>query len=85
MAYYNFARTHLSLNKDAPMPRAVQLGAFKRTQFSADYIITMFGFDFRQGQPVRGGAGVFWGVNFASAFLRHGSLRLARQSGQFSN
>jgi Integrase core domain len=24
MAHYNFARTHLSLNKDAPMPRAVQ-------------------------------------------------------------
>jgi hypothetical protein len=24
MAYYNFARTHLSLNKDAPMPRAIQ-------------------------------------------------------------
>jgi transposase InsO family protein len=24
MAYYNSARTHLSLNKDAPVPRAVQ-------------------------------------------------------------
>ena len=24
MAYYNGARTHLSLNKDAPLPRAVQ-------------------------------------------------------------
>jgi hypothetical protein len=24
MAYYNGARTHLSLNKDAPVPRAVQ-------------------------------------------------------------
>src|SRR5438876_1050364 len=24
MAYYNFARTHLSLNKDAPAPRALQ-------------------------------------------------------------
>jgi hypothetical protein len=24
MAYYNSARTHLSLNKDAPLPRAVQ-------------------------------------------------------------
>ena len=24
MAYFNFARTHLSLNKDAPMPRAIQ-------------------------------------------------------------
>ena len=25
MAYYNRARTHLSLNKDAPVPRAVQV------------------------------------------------------------
>src|SRR5450631_2010368 len=25
-------------------------GAFSRHRFSADYIITMFGFDFRQGQ-----------------------------------
>ena len=24
LAYYNGARTHLSLNKDAPVPRAVQ-------------------------------------------------------------
>jgi Integrase core domain len=24
LAYYNFTRTHLSLNKDAPMPRAIQ-------------------------------------------------------------
>jgi transposase InsO family protein len=24
IAYYNSARTHLSLNKDAPLPRAVQ-------------------------------------------------------------
>ena len=27
-------------------------GAFFRLQFSADYTITMFGFDFRQGQVV---------------------------------
>jgi hypothetical protein len=27
-------------------------GAFSRHQFSADYIITMFGFDFRQGQAL---------------------------------
>jgi hypothetical protein len=26
-------------------------GAFSRHQFSVDYTITMFGFDFRQGQP----------------------------------
>jgi hypothetical protein len=25
MQYYNGARTHLSLNKDAPVPRAVQV------------------------------------------------------------
>jgi transposase InsO family protein len=24
MEYYNFARTHLSLDKDAPVPRAIQ-------------------------------------------------------------
>jgi hypothetical protein len=42
----------IGLNKDAPVPRAVQaIGAFFRLQFSADYTITMFGFDFRQGQP----------------------------------
>ena len=28
-------------------------GAFSRHQFSADYTITMFGFDFRQGQAAR--------------------------------
>ena len=27
-----------------------QLGAFARHQFSADYTISMLGFDFRQGQ-----------------------------------
>ena len=47
MAYYNFARTHLSLNKDAPMPRVRPLGAFMRIQFSAGYTITMFGFNIR--------------------------------------
>ena len=46
LAYYNGARTHLSLNKDAPVP----LGAFTRAQFSADYTISMFGFNLRQGQ-----------------------------------
>jgi hypothetical protein len=28
-------------------------GAFFRLQFSADYTITMFGFDFRQGQVLQ--------------------------------
>jgi hypothetical protein len=49
--YCNNARTHLSLNKDAPVPRLFrQQGAFFQHQFSADYTISMFGFDFRQGQ-----------------------------------
>jgi hypothetical protein len=50
MRYYSDARTPLSLNKDAPVPRAVQaVGTFCGRQFSADYTITMLGFDFRQG------------------------------------
>jgi hypothetical protein len=48
MHYYNGTRTHLFLNKDAPVPRAVQVA--RRHQFSADYTISMFGFNFRQGQ-----------------------------------
>jgi hypothetical protein len=40
--------TSLSLNKDAPVPRAVQAVAhILRRQFSADYTTTMFEFDFR--------------------------------------
>ena len=51
--YYNGARTHLSPNKDAPIPRAVQAaGRILPRQFSADYTITMVGFDFRQGQHI---------------------------------
>jgi transposase InsO family protein len=54
MAYYNSARIHLSLNKDALLPRVVQaIGRILPLQFSADYTITMFGFDFRQGQAVQ--------------------------------
>jgi hypothetical protein len=34
-------------------------GAFFRLQFSADYTITMFGFDFRQGQATAIVAAVF--------------------------
>jgi hypothetical protein len=46
--YYNRARTHLFLNKDAPVPRAIQaIGA------SHANIINMFRFDFRQGQLFR--------------------------------
>ena len=56
MAYYNGARTHLSLTR---MRRSHglfrQSDAFFRLQFSADYTITMFGFDFRQGQAMVNG------------------------------
>jgi hypothetical protein len=59
MRYYNGARTHLSLNKDAPLPRAVQAaGRILPTPILGGlhhHYITMFGFDFRQGQ-VCGGA-----------------------------
>jgi hypothetical protein len=48
---YNGAWTHLSLNKDAPVPGLFRpSGAFSRHQFSAHYTISMFGCDFRQGQ-----------------------------------
>ena len=41
MQYYNGARTHLSLNNDAPVPRAVQAsGRILPIQFSADYTIS---------------------------------------------
>jgi len=50
MQYSNGARTHLSLNKDVPVPRIVQaIGRILPTP-SAGYTISMFGFDFRQGQ-----------------------------------
>ena len=63
LAYYNGARTHLSLKRRY---RGLfrPLGAFTRAQFSADYTISMFGFDFRQGHalnqrvPLR--FAVFW-------------------------
>jgi hypothetical protein len=50
MDYYNRARTHLSLNKDAPAAPFKPSELSTRTQSLVDYIITMFGFDFRQGQ-----------------------------------
>src|SRR5262245_15316916 len=50
--YYNKARTHLSLNKMRRCRGPFKpLEASTRIKFSADYIITMFGFDFRQGHP----------------------------------
>jgi hypothetical protein len=40
--YYNETRTHLALEKDAPLSRTAQS--------SADCTTNMFGFDFRQAQ-----------------------------------
>ena len=41
-------RTHLSLNKDLPAPRAIEV---IRSQFWADCTTDTSGFSFRQGQP----------------------------------
>ena len=43
--YYNETRTHLALEKDAPLSRTAQS--------SADCTTNMFGFDFRQAQGSR--------------------------------
>ena len=53
MKYYNGARTHLSLEKDAPVSRAVELAGHIAAQFSADYTTSMSGFDLRQAQAGR--------------------------------
>jgi hypothetical protein len=48
MTYYNGTRTHLSLNKDAPVPRAArQSDAFSVVRSWADCTINMAGFDLR--------------------------------------
>src|ERR1700751_5159215 len=50
--YYNETRTHLALDKDAPLSRTVKRqGVFFAAQSSADCITNMSGFDFRQAQP----------------------------------
>ena len=51
MEYYNGARTHLSLNKDAPVSRAVQArrAHSPKTDFSVDDTITMVGSRFPTG------------------------------------
>jgi hypothetical protein len=57
------------------VPRAIQaIGSIHRTKFLADYIITMFGFDFRQGQ-VLGPA-----VTEQGAGSRTDALRVDRQA-----
>jgi hypothetical protein len=51
--YYNETRTHLSLEKDAPIPRAVEAVGRPHTQPPpswADYIISMCGSNLRQAQ-----------------------------------
>src|SRR5215469_1681141 len=46
---YNEIRTHLALDKDAPLSRTVKrAGVFFADQSSADCITNMSGFDFRQ-------------------------------------
>jgi hypothetical protein len=48
MDYYNGTRTHLSLNKDAPISRAVETaGRILGCPILADCIINMAGFDLR--------------------------------------
>src|SRR4051794_18897 len=52
--YHNSARTHLSLAKDSPITRSVQIvGAFSRCRSSADCTTTMSGSAFRHGQRSR--------------------------------
>src|SRR5215470_20293393 len=52
--YYDETRTHLALDKDAPLSRTVKRqGAFFAAQSSADCITNMFGFDFRHAQSLR--------------------------------
>jgi len=51
MNYYNETRTHLSLDKDAPLSRTVQrAGVFFAFQSWAGCITNIFGFDLRQAQ-----------------------------------
>ena len=49
--YYNEARTHLSVNKDAPSPLTVHaVGGVSLRHFSADFIICTCEFEFRHAQ-----------------------------------
>jgi len=51
MKYYNGARTHLSLEKDAPFSRAVErAGQILCRPILAGCTTNMSGFDFRQAQ-----------------------------------
>ena len=54
MVYYDAARTHLSLRKDAPIGRVVQsVGCIKCRPFSAACITNPYGFDLRQGHQLQ--------------------------------
>src|SRR6202035_1085104 len=48
--YYNETRTHLALDKEAPLSRSVKRAG--AVQSSADCTTNIFGFDFRQAQAV---------------------------------
>jgi transposase InsO family protein len=50
MKYHNEVRTHLSLEKDAPVSRAVEPAGHIVAQSWADCITNMFVFDLRQAQ-----------------------------------
>ena len=48
MTYYNEARTHLSLDKDAPIRAKFKASAgLSQNLILADCIVNMFGFDVR--------------------------------------
>jgi hypothetical protein len=50
-AYYNAARTHLVLGKDAPLRRPIErIGSSLRSRWSVGCITDTLGFDFQQGQ-----------------------------------
>jgi len=54
MNYYNEMRTHLSLDKDAPLSRTVQrAGRILRLPILGGCITNIFGFDLRQAQLSR--------------------------------
>ena len=65
MKYYNEIRTHLSLDKDAPVSRTiVRAGQISAARSWAGYITNMSGFDLRQGQPPIGPkSGFTWEAN----------------------
>ena len=51
-SYYNESRTHLALEKDAPLQRAIQrCGAIIATPILSRLHHAMRGYDFREGQP----------------------------------